>query len=324
MLIMWSGCEAEEHSKKEPLLQPQKTGVMLFAEKCHGCHNYRSIKKEIRIPNYSVDKLEKLITAYQKGKHKRYIGSLLESELRKVTDTEIKALAEYIVKLNNNEVPHLHQLEGPPIAPRKEDPLVVVKKKLQPLDTKSKEYLAFKKEKHRFVLNPCAMSYNEKPIWFGMSVEELRLLLGKEILVKKSEYVKGVSYRWTDKGFHGLFYKNKLYQINLYLNKDISSEIESKYITNNSIVIFNAILKANNKMHELVNKTVLQFRDFDFDPYVDYSISFSCKNNTVASYFFDSKVPYSTVGFGHLVAHDEFLSDETDIVYSISIEEVKE
>ena len=67
----------------------------------------------------------------------------------------------------------------------------------------SPAYKAFLTQEHRFVLNECELTYNEKPFYIGMPLEEARALFGEESNTYRggmSVYKNKTTFFWKKKG----------------------------------------------------------------------------------------------------------------------------
>jgi len=324
--LMLVACTAQE--KQEPIktketkkmtqtVKPkERSGEELFENACHYCHNYRIAIRKYGIPNLPIDTLVESMKRSKKGIHFR-MGSMIRGDLKDVTQKEMQNIAEFIHKLNSGEA---KMKPLPKVKPRKlpERVYMIVNRILQPLNTTTQEYKDFKKQENRLVLNPCVMSYNEEPIRFGMNIEELRKILGKE---SSFDY----QYYWDDKGLEIGMTKGKLSSINVYLKtyeRWSSDKEKPKHISTGqkSFIVFNSVLKQTDKMHEFLDKTNFYFDDFKFghDTWW-YGIHLKCTGKRI-SYAFKSKPSYDIRNYGgHLSVIGNFMPTKTRIVKSVSI-----
>ena len=341
-LLLISACSSEEPVKEEKV----RGGEELFRKACGGCHNYENTFKRDDIPNMGEKKLIKLIEEYKIGAIKGSYGNLslhefakkwsadhqeltniIQTELERFSQKELKVLAKYIdqlnkgeVKLTPYEVSHKEELAKRAAFYKKQEALLVYHKRaLQPLDKTTQEYKAFKKQKHRFVLNPCAMSYNEKPLWFGMSLEEVYEVLGKE-----SHILYGAKYIWGEKGISLTVSNNRFIFLDIYLKKlnyhAVVQDMGENLKVSDSIILFNSILNPKEKMHEFLEKTNFTFNDFSFgERSRAYLLRYQCEEQKL-SYSFESRIPFTDYGgIGHMSFNGPFMPKATHRVTKIQI-----
>jgi cytochrome c553 len=348
-LLLISACSSEEPVKEGKV----RGGEELF-DKCAGCHNYENKSLKDDIPNIGQIKLAEYISKYKTGElikywtgesHEEAIEKMeaykkgnydikiprpvrIEYLLADLSQKEIKVLAKYIdqlnkgeVKLTPYEVSHKEELaQRKKWAEEADARLVYLTRKPQPLDKSTKEYKDFKKQKHRFVLNPCAMSYNEKPLWFGMSLEEVYEVLGKEDTV-----ISNAIYVWDKKGITLTISKNKLLFFNIiFQNKKhtlIFQKRGKRLQESKSIVIFNNTLSPKEKMHEFLDETNFTFKDFNFgEQSTSYLLRYKCKQQKL-NYHFTSYIPFTDYGgIGHMSFKGPFMPKATHGVDEIQIE----
>ena len=312
----------KETKKTTQTVKPkERSGEELFEKACHSCHNYRLAIPKYGIPQWKNKNMVKFIEEAKDGKHnwtRRGDGGYrIGRKMSDITQKEMQNIAEFIHKLNSGEA---KMKPLPKVKPRKlpERVYMIVNRILQPLNTTTQEYKDFKKQENRLVLNPCVMSYNEEPIRFGMNIEELRKILGKE---SSFDY----QYYWDDKGLEIGMTKGKLSSINVYLKtyeRWSSDKEKPKHISTGqkSFIVFNSVLKQTDKMHEFLDKTNFYFDDFKFghDTWW-YGIHLKCAGKRI-SYAFKSKPSYDIRNYGgHLSVIGNFMPTKTRIVKSVSI-----
>ena len=337
--------KTKETKKMTQTVKPkERSGEELFENACHYCHNYRIAIRKYGIPNLPIDTLVESMKRSKKGIHFR-MGSMIRGDLKDVTQKEMQNIAEFIHKLNSGEakmkpLPEVKPREVPKwLKEKKEEKrlkrIEELKKPspfLQTLNRKTKSYKTFKKQKNRFVLNPCEISYNEKKLYFGMDIGEVRKILGKETLISDKAFnVEKLIHYWEDKGAMFFTWNEKVTYMKIYLEESIQYEHKAtnskayKIKPNQSVIIFNGVLIKGMKMHEFLEKNLLTFEDFEFsyrNSISGYDLHHTCDNKT---YFYNlwSRVPYVSdmPNFGRLSfgIEGEFTPEKSSKVKHISI-----
>lgn len=169
----------------------------------------------------------------------------------------------------------------------------------QNINTKTPEYKAYMAQEHRFALNGCELTYNEKSFHIG-TLEDFKNTFG--------DYsVSGIDDVFIESnkiGVSGVKKPNsKIKSIAISFEKGV------KYIK-----IQNIIISKNDLMQDFISKSSkFNFEDFEIESY-GYSYEY-----TECSYFFKSSVDYERIGSGHLYTRGDWLLDKTKPVESISI-----
>lgn len=163
------------------------------------------------------------------------------------------------------------------------------------------EYKAFTKQKHRFELNGCTLTYNDKSFKLGATLQEFENVFGKDYEIKRKillNFNKLNMIAWYEKG--------SITGIRFFLNKEV----------NTKIIVGNTLLNASDKMQDFIDKSA----KFSFDDFLiksdGYTVSFdSCGYE----YVFDSPVSYQRKGSGHVYIKGDWKLNETNPIDAISI-----
>ena len=185
----------------------------------------------------------------------------------------------------------------------------VLSKALGTLDKTSDDYKAFMRQKHRFVLNPNAMSYNEKPFSLKMSIEEFFEFFGKPSVISDGRYSPRKTYYWKAQGLRVVALESKISSFSIRLKPSKkTSKFSYDLDGHKSIVVLNSILKQKVPMHKFLETTPFTFKDFSFDNFsLGYSMGYVTNKNTIG-YTFISDIPYVSKlpSIGHLSSVGEF------------------
>jgi len=195
-------------------------------------------------------------------------------------------------------------------------------KKETVLDKNSTEYKAYMAQEHRFALNGCELTYNEKPFYIGMPLEEARKLFGKET---RSIYSKKNATRklWSDMGLRLIFIDFKIAYIHIFIEpisiqKSFYDKLETKMIGNKYVIFHNQLLSQTQKMQDFIKSTDLVFFDtLGVDTY-GYTKIYQCQNREL-SYILASEVYREALGSGHLMFSGDWRMNETNPIDYISI-----
>ena len=193
------------------------------------------------------------------------------------------------------------------------------------LDKNSTEYKAYMAQEHRFALNGCELTYNEKPFYIGMPLEEVRKLFGKETRSIKYKSQMSILKLWGEMGLRLTFTDSKISYMHIFikpitLQGSLNDNLETKIIGNKYIIFHNQVLSQNQKMQDFIKTTDLVFFDtLKVDSY-GYEKTYQCKDKKLL-YSLSSEVYREALGGGHLMFSGDWRMDETNPINYIAIEE---
>lgn len=185
---------------------------------------------------------------------------------------------------------------------------------------KSAAYKAYKSQKHRFVLNGCELTYNEKQLYIGMPLQKAIALLGKETKTYRTKFYPGDSkrYYWERIGIEIIGSNTLVEDIYIYMINTLDEEYtKTNMIGNKSVILNNVILTQTDKMHEYVKKAGISFNDFELSG-TGYLKQYTCKKDTLL-YDIDSKLYRERIGSGHLYTSGDWLLEKTNEINYIHI-----
>ncbi|MBL4746796.1 MAG: hypothetical protein JKY08_10565, partial [Flavobacteriaceae bacterium] len=183
----------------------------------------------------------------------------------------------------------------------------------------SPAYKAFLTQEHRFVLNECELTYNEKPFYIGMPLKDLQKTFGTDNINEENinNYKIDPYYLfYPKKGVMALIENHKLRDIYVYMKNDDFQELII-LTGNQSIIVNEAILSQTDKMHEYIKRAGFSFNDFLLSGN-GYEQQYRCGEDTLI-YVIGSKLYRERFGSGHLYTSGDWLLKETNTVNYIHI-----
>ncbi len=171
------------------------------------------------------------------------------------------------------------------------------------VNTRNPEYKAYMAQEHRFALEGCELTYNEKPFALGMTLQEAEQVFGMDYNIEQDviEYNNSHFILWHE--------DNKISGIKLFLNK-----------VQQTTKIHNIFLKNEDRMQDFIKFSKYSFEDFSIK-----SEGYILKNEECGFKLqLDSPVAYERIGSGHIYTRGDWLLDKTKPVEAISIYKITE